>query len=93
MIAAILIVLAPVVLALLYNVLSSLPAMPTGLISTYLDFFLPYLEAGMKLFNSFVYPPVSQSLLAITLVVEGIILGYKFVMWVVTKIPLFGVSD
>lgn len=84
-------------LNVLYNVFSaltsaiSIPAMPAD-ISTYLSTFTSYLKVGLQILA--VYTPLSY-LLTLFGIVVGIELGlkiYHFVMWVIKKIPMLGVS-
>lgn len=92
MIIVAIIALAGVVIAALYAILQTLPAMPSEVFST-ITSVATYLAQGMKFLNVFVSVSLLQTLLGITFTVEAIIYGYKFVMWVSKKIPMFGVSD
>lgn len=93
MIVAAIIVLAGVVIVALINVLSGLPILDMSLLTTIFELVFPFLQRGMQFLNTFVYVNVVQALLLITVAVEAIVLDYKLVMWVATKIPMFGVSD
>lgn len=84
-------------LNVLYNVFSALtsainiPAMPAD-VSTYLTQFVSYIKVGLQILA--VYTPLSY-LLTLFGIVVAIELGlkiYHFVMWVIKKIPMLGVS-
>lgn len=92
MIIVAIIALAAVVLLALYAVLASMPALPQG-IFTVVNYCAQYLASGAGFFYTFVDRSVVRTLISVTLVVEGVIYGYKFTMWVAKKIPMFGVSD
>ncbi len=69
-----------------------LPSFPSEAV-TYINMFISYLQAGAGIFFSFVRPNVVKTLFGLTVTVSGLISGYKAVMWVMKKIPMFGVSD
>lgn len=92
MIIVAIIALAAVVIVALYAVLAGLPVLPQA-IFTVVNYCTAYLAQGAALLYTFVYPAVVKTLITVTLAVEGVIYGYRFVMWVAKKIPMFGVSD
>lgn len=92
MILVAIIALSGVVLAALYAVLVGFPSMPDGVVSG-VSLIASYIGQGVGFLYNFVYEDVVKAMFAAVLVVEGIILAYKFVMWVVRKLPMFGVSD
>lgn len=92
MIIVAIIALAAVVITALYAVLSALPPLPDS-IYTVVNYCVGYLGQGASLLFTFVYGDVVKALITVTLVVEGVVYGYKFVMWVAKKVPMFGVSD
>ena len=94
MIIVAIIALAGVVLAALYGVIASVPEFvnPATLLNV-IGYVSPYLRMGVQFFNTFTYPAVVQAMLAITVALEGVVVAYRVVMWVATKIPMFGVSD
>lgn len=92
MIIVAIIALSGVVLALVWAALSNMPPIPADLFNT-LETLVQYTTQGAKLLMSFVYGDVVVALLGILLAFIGIYEGYKFVMWVVKKIPMFGVSE
>lgn len=92
MIIVAIIALAGVVLALVWAALSNMPPIPSDLFNT-VQTLVQYTSQGAKLLMSFVYGDVVVALLGILLAFIAIYEGYKFVMWVVKKIPMFGVSE
>lgn len=94
MIIVAIIALAGVVLAVLFGILSSVPEFinPATLLNV-IGYISPYLNAGIRFFNTWTYPSVVQAMLSITVALEGVVVAYKIAMWVATKIPMFGVSD
>lgn len=92
MIIVAIIALAGVVLVALYAALSALPPLPSAVASAFASV-APYLSSGASLVFFFVDKTLVTSLMTVTLVVESVIYGYRFVLWVAKKIPMFGVSD
>lgn len=94
MIIVAIIALAGVVITVLYNVLSGIPSIPQGgLLMQTLNTMVGYYSAGVGILYSFTYENVVKAMVAITIAFEVILYGYKFVMWIAKKIPMFGVSD
>lgn len=92
MILVAIIALSAVVLVALYAALVGFPSMPAGVIDG-VNTVATYFGQGVGWFYNFVYADVVKAMFAAVVVVEGILLAYKFVMWAVKKVPLFGVSD
>lgn len=92
MIIVAILALAGVVIAVLVTALNGIPSYPTAVVDS-ANLFLTYLRAGMGFVYSFVNPAPVKAMLAFTLALMGVYEGYKLIMWVVKKIPLFGVSD
>lgn len=92
MIIVAIVALAGVVLAALYAVLVGFPSFPPELTSV-LDQIVGYMTDGLGFVLSFTYGEIIMTLLGITVAVTAIIGAYEFIMWVVKKIPMFGVSD
>lgn len=92
MIIVAIIALAGVVILALYAALASMPAMPSS-IFTVISQATSYFAQGAAFLYSFCYPAVIKSLIGITVTVEAVVYGYRFVMWIAKKIPMFGVSD
>lgn len=92
MILVAIIALSGVVLAALYLALVGLPAFPAAAVSA-INNILVYLGEGVGFLFYFTNYTVVRTLIFITLTFETVLMGYKFVMWVAKKIPMFGVSD
>lgn len=94
MIIAAIIVLAGVVLAVLANVLVSSSSFDFSQAVALANTFFGWLSSGASFVKSFfIYPELFDILLGSYIAVIAIYEGYKFVMWVVTKIPMLGVSS
>lgn len=92
MIIVAIIALSGVVLVALYAALVGLPSFPAAAV-TAINNILTYFGEGIGFLFYFTNYTVVRTLIYITLTFEGILMGYKFVMWVAKKIPMFGVSD
>lgn len=92
MIVLAIVALAAVVLTAIYAVFVGLPDFPASVTSV-IDQISTYLEQGSRLLMSFVYPEVVVPLVSLLLAFVAVYEGYKFVMWVAKKIPMFGVTD
>lgn len=92
MILVAILALSGVVLALIAAVFVGLPSYPSAVVS-YANTFLQYLNSGLGFVYSFCDPAPVKAMLAFTVAIIGVYEGYKLVMWVVRKIPMFGVSD
>lgn len=92
MILVAIIALAGVVLAAVYAVFVGLPDFPASVTSV-IDQITVYLHDGAAFLMSLVYGDVVLTLVSLLLAFYGVYEAYKFVMWVVKKIPMFGVSD
>lgn len=69
----------------------SFPEVSTQIIS-YIDFMFGYIQQAMGIVWLFVPRSITVTLMTLVVGVEVIVLGYKFVMWVLRKIPTAGVS-
>ena len=67
------------------------PAVPPEIAQIF-TLMLGYFKEAMSFVNIFISIKLMFSLLSIVLVLEGIHYGYKFVYWVLTKIPFIGVE-
>lgn len=83
-------------LTLLKNLLNVLlvfkiPQLPTE-VSGYIDTMFGYLETGASILAN--YTPLSYliTLFGIILAVDAAVLIYHFVMWIIRKIPMLGMS-
>lgn len=92
MIIVAIIALSAVVIVALLAALNGLPAFPSSIMDI-VNWAAAYLGSGFGLLYTFTNRSVVRTLFTITIATEGIIYGYKFVMWVAKKIPMFGVSD
>lgn len=92
MIIVAIIALSAVVLTAVYAVFVGLPDFPAS-VTSLIDQMNGYLTAGCRFLMSFVYGDVVLVLISTMLAFIAVYEGYKFVMWVVKKIPMFGVSD
>ena len=92
MIIVAIIALSLVVLAILANTLGNVPVIPQQFV-TIIDQLLPYVARGVKFVNAFMYPQIVWPLAIACIALHTFWSGYRIVMWVVKKIPMFGVSD
>ena len=92
MIILAIVALSLVVITALAAALGTLPSYPTAVV-TYANLFLSYLRSGLGFLYCFVNPAPVKAMLAFTAAIMAVYEGYKLVMWVVKKIPMFGVSD
>lgn len=92
MIIVAIVALSAVVLVAIASALGALPAFPDGMVQI-MDMFLTYLQQGVGFMLYFVHPAPVKAMLAFTLGLIAVYEGYKFVMWVVKKIPMLGVSE
>lgn len=93
MIIVAIIALAGVVLAALLVVFGSgLPSLPSSVLSM-ASVLVQAVREGAGVFWNFVHPAPVKAMLGLTIAFVLIYEAYKFVMWVVEKIPMFGVSD
>lgn len=92
MIILAIIALSLVVIGALVIALGGLPSYPTQVVE-YANMFLTYLRSGLGFLYSFVHPAPVKAMMAFTVAVIGVYEGYKLVMWVAKKVPMFGVTD
>lgn len=92
MILVAIVALSMVVITALIAALGGIPSMPATAVTS-INLMLSYLQMGVGILFQFVDPAPVKAMLAITVTVIGIYEGYKLVMWVASKIPMFGVSD
>lgn len=69
----------------------SFPTVSTEIIS-YIDFLFQFVQQAMGIVWLFVPQGITVTLMSLVVGVEVIILGYKFVMWVLRKIPTAGIN-
>lgn len=92
MIIAAIAVLSLVVISLLIGVLQAMPAIPNTFM-TIVNQILPHVVRGVKFVNGFMYPAIVWPLAGVCLALHSFWTIYRLYMWVVKKIPMFGVSD
>lgn len=92
MIIVAIVALSGVVLLAIAAALGAIPSYPTEVVDM-MNELLTYLRAGIGFIYNFVHPAPVKAMLAFTVAVIGVYEGYKIVMWVMKKIPMFGVSD
>ena len=86
------IALSTVVLAVLFSVLEAMPVIPDTFMTIF-NYVLPHVVRGVKFVNGFMYPQIVWPLAGVCLALHTFWVGYRVYMWVVKKIPMFGVSD
>lgn len=77
-------------LSLLLNPIS-IPMLPDG-VETTIDQGLDYISDGLGIFAAFTHYSYLLSLFMIVLVIEAAMLVYKFVRWLLQKIPMLGIK-
>lgn len=93
MILVAIIALSGVVLAALAVVLVGLPDFPISA-QLFMTWFEEIIRDGIGFIKSFLmYPGFVVTLLTILITGYTVYTAYKLIMWVVKKIPMFGVSD
>lgn len=84
-------------LNVLYNVFSaltsgiSIPSMPDE-VANYLTTTLEYIKVGCQILGAYTPLPYLVTLLGIVVAIDLGLKIYHFVMWVIKKIPMLGVS-
>lgn len=61
-------------------------------IYTYVDAIIYYVGQGLDIVWLFVPKALTVPLMSLAIAVEVIVLGYKFVMWIVRKIPTASIN-
>lgn len=85
------------ILDVLYAVFSlltapiNIPSLPDG-VSEVISQYLEYLSAGFSILSCYVNMTYLLSLFGIVLLVDIGLFLYKFVMWILRKIPMLGIS-
>lgn len=54
--------------------------------------FVQYIQTGIGILSNYCNIKYVMNLFGIILIVDAAILGYRFIMWVLRKIPMFGIS-
>lgn len=92
MIIVAILALSTVVLAVLFSVIQALGSTDAGAL-VYVLQYMPYVVRGIKFINGFIYADLVMPLVASIFVAHGVFVTYRLYMWIVKKIPMFGVSD
>ena len=92
MILVAILALSGVVLLAIASALGALPSYPDAVVGM-MNTFITYLQSGIGFVYNFVHPAVVKAMLGFTVAIIAVYEGYKIVMWVMKKIPMFGVSD
>lgn len=71
---------------------SGLPSFPSEVMQAF-NFILGYIQQGAGIVYAYTYDSVVKAMLGLTLAAVVVYEGYKLVMWVAKKVPMFGVSD
>lgn len=71
---------------------NGLPAFPNE-VTEAVNWVTGVLGQAASVFWAFVYPAPIKAMFGLTVAAVGIYEGYKLVMWVAKKVPMFGVSD
>lgn len=64
-----------------------IPPLPEGVVTT-LEAGTTYMIDGLSIFAAFTHYQYIFGLLAVVLIIQAAMLLYKFVMWIIKKIPL-----
>lgn len=92
MIVLAVIAFSAVVLTLVFAALGGIPTLPPA-VTVYANLAINYIKVGSGIFFQLCYSEVVIPLLVFTMAITTIFYAYKFVMFIVKKIPFFGVSD
>lgn len=79
------------VATLSYAAIPNIPPLPEE-IYEYVDVLSEYVGVGLGILSNYTHLDYLLSLFSVVCVVEVSIFAYKFVMWVLRKIPVAGVS-
>lgn len=85
------------ILAVIYNVFSvltmpiNIPSMPAN-VEAVMGEFLQWLQVGLQIVATFTHEGYLLVLFGIVVAVDVGVMLYKFVMWVLKKIPLLGIE-
>lgn len=91
MIVKLLIELIYSVASISYSLIPDIPALPEE-VYDYVDVLSEYVGVGLGIFSNYTHLSYLLSLFSVVCVVEVSIFAYKFIMWVLRKIPVAGVS-
>lgn len=80
-----------IALIVAYILIIQFPELATQ-ISTIFDALVFYLGQAMDIVWLFVPKTITVTLMSLAIAVEVVVLGYKFVMWILRKIPTAGID-
>lgn len=86
------IALSTVVIAVVFSILEAMPVIPQTF-NTVVTYVMPHVIRGVKFINDFMFPEIVWPLAIVTVTVHGVYKAYRIAMWIMKKIPMFGVSD
>lgn len=92
MIVVAILALAYVVISKLVATFASFPTMPTSFLAV-VQRYLPYVIRGVKFLNGFTHAEIVMPLVLVCIATHDAYTIYRLVMYVMKKIPMFGVSD
>lgn len=61
-------------------------------VTSVVDALIYYLGQGMDIVWLFVPKTITITLMSLAIAIEVIVLGYKFIMWILRKIPMAGID-
>lgn len=70
----------------------NIPSLPDS-VGTIFNTFLGYLNDGIGFVSNFCHMNYVAILFGIFITIEASLMIYKFVMWVIKKIPMLGIKD
>lgn len=85
------IIAAFIALIVLYVMSIEFPSIAPQL-SSALDAIIYYLGQAMDIVWLFVPKTITITLMSLAIAVEVIVMGYKFIMWILRKIPVAGID-
>lgn len=69
----------------------NIPALPPELM-TVVDSLVQYIQMGIAILSNYCHMSYLLTLFGIVVAVDVAILGYRFVMWILRKVPMLGIS-
>ncbi len=70
----------------------NLPNLDSNIVDTLQEYILGFLESGLPMIQFFIPSNIYKICIPIVLVITAFKYGYFFVMWILKKIPMAGVS-
>lgn len=69
----------------------NIPSLPPELMSV-IDGFAQYIQMGIAILSNYCHMGYLLALFGVVVAVDVAILGYRFIMWILRKIPMLGIS-